>query len=161
MPQIVVRLVMARTMVEGGYSVKTAAFWARIGAVNADLTQPSHPPAYGTQANAGRRLGDFMRIMVAAAAMTAVLLGAGSASAEKRLFIIANNPDAYGVDRCLTTGESCGKTVATSYCHSHEYEQALSFQKVDRDDITGAIPSEGPEACRGSSCNYVAIECSR
>jgi hypothetical protein len=26
MPQIVVRLVMARTMVEGGYSVKTAVF---------------------------------------------------------------------------------------------------------------------------------------
>jgi hypothetical protein len=162
MPQIVVRLVMARTMVEGGYSVKaSAAFQARNGPVNADLTQPSHPPAYGTQANAGRRLGDFMRILVAVTAMTAVLLGAGSANAEKRLFIIANNPDAYGVDRCLTTGESCGKTVAASYCHSHEYQQALSFQKVDRDDITGAIPSEGPEACRGSSCNYVAIECSR
>ena len=157
MPQIVVRLVMARTMVEGGYYVKTAAFEPRISAVNAGLTEPSHPPGV----IAGRRLGDFMRIMVAAAAMAAVLLGAGSASAEKRLFIVANNPDAYGVDRCLTTGESCGKTVATSYCHSHEYEQALSFQKVDRDDITGAIPSEGPEACRGSSCNYVAIECSR
>jgi hypothetical protein len=102
-----------------------------------------------------------MRIMVAAAAMAVVLLGAGSASAEKRLFIVANNPDAYGVDRCLNSGESCGKVVANTYCHSHEYEQALSFQKVDRDDITGAIPSEGPDACRGSVCNYVAIECSR
>jgi hypothetical protein len=102
-----------------------------------------------------------MRILFAVTAMSAVLLGAGSASAEKRLFIVANNADAYGVDRCLTTGESCGNVVATSYCHSHEYEHALSFQKVDRDDITGAIPSEGPETCRGSACNYVAIECSR
>jgi hypothetical protein len=102
-----------------------------------------------------------MRIMVAAAAMAAVVFGAGSASAEKRLFIVANNPDGYGVDRCLTSGEACGKTVANSYCHSHEYAQALSVQKVDRDDITGAIPSEGPEACHGTACNYVAIECSR
>jgi hypothetical protein len=102
-----------------------------------------------------------MRIVVAAVAVSAVLLGAGSASAEKRLFIVANNPDGYGVDRCLNSAESCGKVVANSYCHSHEYEQALSFQKVDRDDITGAIPSEGPEACRGAACNYVAIECSR
>ena len=115
--------------------------------------------------------GIFMRTVIAAATMVAVLLGAAAMSvlvlgpdvayAEKRLFIVANNPDAYGVDRCLTTGEACGKTVAASYCHSHEYQQALSFQKVDRDDITGAIPSEGPDACRGAACNYVAIECSR
>jgi hypothetical protein len=102
-----------------------------------------------------------MRIMVAAAAMAAVLLGAGSASAEKHLFIVANNPDGYGVDRCLNSTESCGKVVANSYCHSHEFQQALSYQKVDRDDITGAIPSEGPDACHGAECNYVAIECSR
>jgi hypothetical protein len=100
---------------------------------------------------------------------------------------LANNPPANAVDRgqarhgahhgrgrlfrqdrcvlapnhCLNTGESCGKIVANTYCHAHEYAQALSFQKVDRDDITGAIPSEGPEACKGSACNYVAIECSR
>jgi hypothetical protein len=100
-------------------------------------------------------------VLVGAAVATVVLLGPNAAYAEKRLFIVANNPDAYGVDRCLNSGESCGKVVATSYCHSHEYEQALSFQKVDRDDITGAIPSEGPEACHGSACNFVAIECSR
>jgi hypothetical protein len=102
-----------------------------------------------------------MRFAIAAATMAAVLLGASAAQAEKRLFIIANNPDSYGVDRCLNTGDSCGKTVANSYCHSHEFAQALSFEKVDRDDITGAIPTTGPDACRGSSCNYVAIECSR
>jgi hypothetical protein len=51
--------------------------------------------------------------------------------------------------------------VANAYCHSHEFSQALSFEKVDRDDITGAIPSTGPDACLGASCNYVAIECAR
>jgi hypothetical protein len=102
-----------------------------------------------------------MRFAIAAATLAAVILGAGAASAEKRVFIIANNPDAYGVDRCLNSGEACGKTVANSYCHSHEFSQAASFEKVDRDDITGAIPSTGPDACLGASCNYVAIECTR
>ncbi len=37
----------------------------------------------------------------------------------------------------------------------------MSFEKVDRDDITGAIPSTGADACKGASCNYVAIECTR
>jgi hypothetical protein len=102
-----------------------------------------------------------MRFVIAAAAVATVLMSAAGAQAEKRLFIVANNPDAYGVDRCLTTGDSCGKAVANSYCHSHDFAQALSFEKVDRDDITGAIPTTGPDACRGTACNYVAIQCSR
>jgi hypothetical protein len=109
-----------------------------------------------------RRLGDFMRIVIAAAAFLAMALaGAASAQAEKRMFIVANNPDGYGVDRCLNTGAACGTAVANSYCHSHEFAQALTFQKVDRDDITGAIPAIGPDACRGPNCSYVAITCSR
>jgi len=101
-----------------------------------------------------------MRIVIAAATV-AMALGAASAQAEKRMFIVANNPDGYGVDRCLNSGARCGTAVANSYCHSHEFAQALAFQKVDRDDITGAIPATGPDACRGSSCSYVAITCSR
>ena len=31
-----------------------------------------------------------------------------AAQAEKRTFIIANNADGYGVDRCLATGATCG-----------------------------------------------------
>ena len=102
-----------------------------------------------------------MRFAIAACAVTAALFSAGVASADKRIFVIANNPDSYGVDRCLNSGDACGKPVANAYCHSHEFSQALSFEKVDRDDITGAIPSTGPEACQGASCNYVAIECAR
>ncbi len=103
-----------------------------------------------------------MRFVIAAVVAAAVLLAGAAAQAEKRVFIIASNADGYGVGRCLTSGGSCGVTVANSYCRSHDYAQALSFRKVDRDDITGAIPSNGPGACQGGSCDeFVAIECSR
>jgi len=103
-----------------------------------------------------------VRIVITAATFLAMaLIGAASAQAERRMFVVANNPDGYGVDRCLNTGAPCGAAVANSYCHSHEFAQALSYEKVDRNDITGAMPTTGPEACRGSSCSYVAITCSR
>jgi hypothetical protein len=103
-----------------------------------------------------------MRFVIAATAAAAVLLSAGAALAEKRLFIIANDADSYGIDRCLASGAACGETVATSYCKTREFAQALSYHKVDRDDITGAIPTSGPGACKNGDCdNFVAIECSR
>ena len=94
-------------------------------------------------------------------AALAVLLAASAAQAEKRIFIIASNADGYGVDRCLATGSPCGTAAATAYCKSREFAQALSFRKVDRDDITGAIPVHS-SACRGGNCDqFVAIECAR
>ena len=103
-----------------------------------------------------------MRSVFAALAVAAVLSGAANAHAEKRLFIIASHPDGYGVDNCLATGAPCGHVVANSYCRSHDYAQAVSFQKVDRDDITGAIPNDPGNACPGGHCGqFVAIECSR
>jgi hypothetical protein len=100
-----------------------------------------------------------MRLLVAAAALAAML---GVAHAEKRLFIIANQADGYGVDTCLASGAPCGRTVANSYCRSHQFAQALSFRKVERDDITGAIPSDGSSSCNGGRCDrFVAIECTR
>jgi hypothetical protein len=103
-----------------------------------------------------------MRTMIAAVFCAAALVGAGAAHAEKRVFIIANNSDAYGVDRCLASGSACGEVVANSYCRSREFSQALSYRKVDRDDITGAIPSSGPGSCRGGRCEgFVAITCTR
>ena len=103
-----------------------------------------------------------MRSMIAVAAFAAVLLGAGAAQAEKRVFIVANNGDGYGVDRCLASGAACGAAAANSYCHTHEFGHALSYRKVDRDDITGAIPASRHGACRGGRCDdFVAIECSR
>jgi hypothetical protein len=101
-----------------------------------------------------------MRFLIASAALAAMLLGAAAAQAEKRIFIIAANDDGYGIDRCLASGAACGAAVANSYCRSHEFGQALSYRKVDRDDITGAIPATG--ACHGANCDdFVAIECAR
>jgi hypothetical protein len=101
-----------------------------------------------------------VRFVIAAAACAAVLFGAAAAQAEKRVFIIANNADGYGVDRCLASGASCGAAAANSYCRAREFAQAQSYRKVDRDDITGAIPSTG--SCRGAHCDdFVAIECTR
>jgi hypothetical protein len=103
-----------------------------------------------------------MRYVIAATAVAAVLLSAAAAQAEKRLFIIANDADGYGIDRCLASSESCGNAAANSYCKTREFAQALSFHKVDRDDITGAIPTSSSDACEGGNCdNFVAIECSR
>jgi hypothetical protein len=103
-----------------------------------------------------------MRFVLGALVAGAALLGAASAKAEKRIFIIANNADGYGVDRCLATGANCGAAAANSYCRSRQFTQALSYRKVDRDDITGAVPTSGPGSCRGATCDdFVAIVCSR
>ena len=102
-----------------------------------------------------------MRFAVTALTVAAVLCGSISAQAEKRVFIIANNADGYGVDRCLATGASCGTPIANAYCQSRDYTRAASFRKVDREEITGAVPSSNP-ACSGGTCDeFVAIECSR
>jgi hypothetical protein len=100
-----------------------------------------------------------MRVLLAA--VLGVVLGVSAAQAEKKIFIIANSSDGYGIDRCLATGSQCGSAAASAYCKSREYAQATSFHKVDRDDITGAIPITD-ETCRGTTCEqFVAIECTR
>ena len=109
-----------------------------------------------------------MRVVGAAAALAALLLTSG-AQAEKlaeqpvdrRIFVIVNDGDGYGVDRCLAAKAACGTTVANAYCHAHEYAQALSFRKVEAEDISGAITTDAA-SCSGSHCGeFVAIECSR
>ena len=91
----------------------------------------------------------------------AVLLGATAAQAEKHIFIVANNADGYGIDRCLASGARCGAAAATAYCKSRAFAQASSYRKVDKDEITGAIPANSG-ACRGGNCEqFVAIEGAR
>jgi hypothetical protein len=63
-----------------------------------------------------------MRCVAAAAAFAASFL-CSSAQAEQRMFIIANDANDYGVDRCLVSNAACGTTVANAYGHSHEYVQ--------------------------------------
>lgn len=103
-----------------------------------------------------------MRALLAAAIAVLVLCLIGSAHAERRMFIVASNADGYGVDRCLEAGEKCGAAIAAAYCKTHQFTAAASFHKVDRDEITGSIPSDGGPACHGAGCNeFVAIVCSR
>ena len=100
-----------------------------------------------------------MRVLLAA--VIGAVLAVSAAQAEKKIFIIANASDGYGIDRCLASGSLCGSAAATAYCKSREFTQAKSFHKVDKDDITGAIPVTD-NACGGGVCEqFVAIECTR
>ena len=92
----------------------------------------------------------------------AFLLGGSAAYADSRVFIIANQADGYGVDQCLAKGDKCGAHAARSYCQSREFAQATAYRRVDPDEITGAVPSDGGEKCFGHGCDeYVAITCQR
>ena len=79
-----------------------------------------------------------------------MLLTASAAQAEKRIFIVANNADGYGVDRCLASGEKCGNAAAMAYCKARRFALATSFRGVDKDEITGAIPANAG-GCAGGS----------
>ena len=99
-----------------------------------------------------------MSLRTAAAAV--FMLCALPASAETRTFLV-DGSDGYGIDRCLAEGGRCGTVAATAYCKSREFAQALSFRKVDKDEITGAIPVNSG-ACGAGNCEqFVAIECTR
>src|SRR5712692_3358842 len=101
-----------------------------------------------------------MRASSALLWLAGALLIAAPAQAERRIFIIANNADGYGVDRCLATGASCGTNVATAYCRAQDFQRALSFRKIERAEITGAVPA-GAASCRSACDDFVAIECGR
>jgi hypothetical protein len=100
-------------------------------------------------------------LLVGLTAVVCVCL-VNSAQAEQRMFVIANDGDAYGIDRCLASGAPCGKAAANAYCKTQAFAEAASFSKVDREEITGAIPTGSSEACHGSKCDdLVAIVCTR
>ena len=77
----------------------------------------------------------------------ALLLAASAAAADSRVFIIANQADAYGVDQCLARGDKCGAHAARSYCQSRDFAQASSYRRVDPDEITGSVSRAGAESC--------------
>jgi hypothetical protein len=96
------------------------------------------------------------------AVLTAIFAVASSAaSADSRVFIVANQSDGYGIDQCLAKGEKCGAPAALSYCKSREFTQAVTYRRVDPDEVTGAISPQG-SACKGGRCDeFVAITCRR
>lgn len=92
----------------------------------------------------------------------AFALAASAAFADTRVFIIANQADGYGVDQCLAKGEKCGAYAARAYCRQREFTQAVSYRRVDPDEITGSVPKNVTDRCNHSGCNeYVAITCER
>ncbi|OCK59817.1 hypothetical protein [Bradyrhizobium sp. LMTR 3] len=92
----------------------------------------------------------------------AFLLAASAAAADSRVFIVANQADGYGVDECLARGDKCGAHAARSYCQSREFAQAVTYRRVEPDEITGAVPIGGANKCSGPACGeYVAITCQR
>jgi hypothetical protein len=99
--------------------------------------------------------------LIAPAAIIALLASALPAGAETKIFIVENQPDGYGIDQCLASGANCGKPMASAYCQSRKYGQALSFRKAEPGEITSSRAS-GDAACRTKGCiEFVAIECER
>ena len=102
-----------------------------------------------------------MRYLLAAFTFAAALYVDVSVRAETRTFIIAANVDGYGIDRCLASGAACGAAAAAAYCRARDFAQAESYRRIERGEITGALPAENT-ACRGATCaELVAIECGR
>lgn len=90
------------------------------------------------------------------------MAGLATASADSRIFIIANQADGYGVDKCLAEGQSCGAAAARSYCQARQFNAATEFRRVDPDEITGSVTSSGTSLCANGVCReYVAITCQR
>jgi hypothetical protein len=90
------------------------------------------------------------------------VLAASAASADSRVFIVANQADGYGVDQCLARGDKCGAHAARSYCQSRDFTQASSYRRVDPDEVTGAVPKAAGGNCSYAGCTeYVAITCQR
>jgi hypothetical protein len=61
-----------------------------------------------------------------------------AASADSRVFIVANQADGYGIDECLARGEKCGAYAARSYCQSREFASASAYRRIDPDELHGS-----------------------
>jgi hypothetical protein len=80
---------------------------------------------------------------------------------RKRKGIISNSSIGL-VDRCVARGAPCGAAAAAAYCRSRDFNQAGSYRKVKREEITGAVPTGTSGGCRDGACDaFVAIECTR
>ena len=102
----------------------------------------------------------IMRVLLVLCGL--ILCSATSVLADSRVFIIANQPDGYGVDKCLADGEKCGSYAAQTYCRTRDFARATDYRRVDPADITGAVPVSTADHCGRQGCgDYVAITCQR
>ena len=102
-----------------------------------------------------------MRELIASLPIVAFFGLSLPAGAETKIFIVENQSDGYGIDECLASGANCGKPMASAYCQSRDYRQAVSFRRAEPDEITASRAS-GDATCHLRRCNdFVAIECRR
>ena len=92
---------------------------------------------------------------------TLLYLTPGIARAEQHMFLVANDADGYGIDRCLASGERCGSAAANAYCQTQAFTAAAKYHKVDQDDLTGAFTKDVSVTCQPGTCEVVAIVCLR
>src|SRR6187551_1744676 len=83
------------------------------------------------------------------------------ARAEQHRFLVANDADSYGVDRCLASGEKCGAAAANAYCRTQAFTVAATYHKVDQDELTKSITKDASVTCQPGACEIVAIICLR
>jgi hypothetical protein len=103
----------------------------------------------------------FPALSACAFLASAFLPAVSAASADSRVFIVANQADGYGIDECLARGEKCGAYAARSYCQSREFASASAYRRIDPDELTNSVAGGG-EKCTGPGCGeYVAITCER
>lgn len=100
--------------------------------------------------------------LISALLACAALVSASAAVADSRVFIVANQPDGYGIDQCLAKGERCGAPAAAAYCQARDFAVATAYRRVDPDEVTGSVPKTAGGDCGRGGCNeYVAITCQR
>ncbi|HZP70569.1 MAG TPA: hypothetical protein VFB29_11560 [Pseudolabrys sp.] len=99
-------------------------------------------------------------ILISLAAILCIALISHS-SAEERQFLLANDADGYGIDRCLAAGEKCGSAAANAYCRMQAFAAAASYHRIEQDDLGGATAKVAPDSCANNRCNVVAIVCLR
>ena len=98
-------------------------------------------------------------VAITGLAASAIVTPTQPAYAETRTFFVENQPDGYGIDQCLASGAKCGKPMASAYCQSRQYGEAVSFRKADPEEIS---KEASDPACSANGCvDYVAIECHR
>lgn len=75
-----------------------------------------------------------------------------------RLFIVANEPDGYGIDRCLANSLPCGQRAAHAYCKARNYANVLAYTRfVEQDEL---VKVASVLSCPNGQCaNYIAITC--
>jgi hypothetical protein len=93
-----------------------------------------------------------MRPVLQLLALAAVLFSAVHAMAENRTYVVSNREQDPLLD-CLATATGCRSSVADAYCQVRGFAQAANFAKIEREDITSAVPSRGFE--------FFRIDCTR